>query len=48
MSLIRFAAVLIIMSLAACGMKGPLELPPAQGTKPQGADLSTPKTPTAR
>jgi predicted small lipoprotein YifL len=43
-NLLRSAAVLIIMSLAACGMKGPLELPTAQG----GADVSTPKTQTAR
>ncbi|WP_139326270.1 LPS translocon maturation chaperone LptM [Azonexus hydrophilus] len=39
----RIAAVLIILSLAACGMKGPLELPPQAG-KPASAgagDVST-------
>ncbi len=30
----RIAAVMIILSLAACGMKGPLVLPPGPATEP--------------
>lgn len=30
----RIAAVLIILSLTACGMKGPLELPPGPAPTP--------------
>ena len=30
----RFAAVLLTLSLAACGMKGPLELPPGPAPAP--------------
>ena len=40
----RIAAVLIILSLAACGMKGPLELPPKGGA----ADGSTAQRSPAR
>jgi len=40
----RIAAVLIILSLAACGMKGPLELPP----KGNAADGSTAQQSPAR
>ncbi|MCL2636020.1 MAG: lipoprotein [Betaproteobacteria bacterium] len=45
----RIAALLIVLSLAACGTKGPLERPtgPAPqpllgGGKPAAADVSTP------
>ncbi|MCL2346575.1 MAG: lipoprotein [Desulfobulbus sp.] len=46
----RIAALLIILSLAACGTKGPLELPPGPPPKPvlgsgqpaTVADVSTP------
>ncbi|MDR0775792.1 MAG: lipoprotein [Azonexus sp.] len=30
----RIAALLIVLSLAACGTKGPLELPPGPAPKP--------------
>jgi predicted small lipoprotein YifL len=40
----RIAAALIILSLAACGMKGPLELPPKGNAK----DLSTTQSTTTR
>ncbi|UCV03929.1 LPS translocon maturation chaperone LptM [Dechloromonas denitrificans] len=36
----RIAAVLLTFSLAACGMKGPLELPPGPAPEPL---LGTPK-----
>ncbi|MFV0371195.1 MAG: LPS translocon maturation chaperone LptM [Azonexus sp.] len=47
----RLAPLLLAFGLAACGMKGPLELPPkatqatkgtAEATAPQGGDGSTP------
>ena len=47
----RLAASILILSLAACGMKGPLVLPPGPapepllGTpKPTPKDVSTPST----
>ncbi|PKO92893.1 MAG: hypothetical protein CVU16_05950 [Betaproteobacteria bacterium HGW-Betaproteobacteria-10] len=36
----RIAAVLLTIGLAACGMKGPLELPPGPAPEPL---FSTPK-----
>ncbi|PKO86360.1 MAG: cell envelope biogenesis protein OmpA [Betaproteobacteria bacterium HGW-Betaproteobacteria-12] len=45
----RIAALLIVLSLAACGMKGSLELPPGPAPEPllgsdktTAADVSTP------
>jgi predicted small lipoprotein YifL len=43
----RFAPLLLAFGLAACGMKGPLELPPkatqaTKATATQGGDGSTP------
>lgn len=48
----RIAAVLIIVSLAGCGMKGPLVLPPGPPPEPllgnpkpaPAKDVSTPST----
>jgi len=36
----RIAALVIFLGLSACGMKGPLELPPGPGSAPL---LGTPK-----
>ncbi|HEX6735915.1 MAG TPA: lipoprotein [Azonexus sp.] len=47
----RIAALLIVLSLAACGTKGSLELPPGPAPKPlfgngkqPAADVSTPSS----
>ncbi|WP_371413220.1 lipoprotein [Dechloromonas sp. HYN0024] len=47
----RIAALLIILSLAACGMKGRLERPPGPAPEPllgTAKNVSTPTSPQAQ
>ncbi|WP_367397999.1 lipoprotein [Azonexus sp. R2A61] len=37
----RIAAVVIVLCVAACGIKGPLELPPNSGSPTATKDVST-------
>ena len=39
----RIAAVLLTIGLAACGMKGPLELPPGPAPTPLFDKIKTPQ-----